>query len=389
MSGTAVIIVAAGRGQRFGAPLPKQYARLGDATVIRKTLEAFAGHPAVTHIQPVIDMDHANLFDAAAEGIDTLPPVAGGATRQASVRAGLKALAIAAPDYVLIHDAARPNVGASIIDAVLAALADVPGAIPALPVVDTLKRANGESVETTVPRDGLWRAQTPQGFRYADIAAAHETYAAENMTDDAALMEAAGLAVRIVPGSEDNIKVTTPDDLRRMEELMAPGQSGGTFPDIRVGSGYDVHRIGPGDGMTLCGVAIPCDMTLIGHSDADVALHAVTDAILGAIAKGDIGSHFPPSDPQWRGASSDRFLAHAVSLLADAGYTLGNVDLTIICERPKIGPHRDAMRTRLAEICGIDAGRVSVKATTTERLGFTGRGEGIAAEAAVTVIADR
>lgn len=386
MPGTAVIIVAAGRGQRFGSELPKQYAPLAGATVIRKTLEAFAGHSGISYIQPVIDLDFAEHFAAAADGIETLPPVAGGASRQASVRAGLAALAGVAPETVLIHDAARPNVSASVIDAVLAALQDAPGTIPALRVVDTLKRAGADGIEATVPRDGLWRAQTPQGFRYKEVFAAHEKYAGENMTDDAALLEAAGLSVRIVPGDENNLKVTTQEDLRRMEELMSPHQSGRTLPDIRTGSGYDVHRIGPGDGVTLCGVNIACDMSLVGHSDADVALHAVTDALLGAIAKGDIGSHFPPSDPQWRGASSDRFLRHAVELMRTDGYALGNIDLTIICERPKVGPHRDTMRAKLAEICGIAVERVSVKATTTERLGFTGRGEGIAAEAVVTVI---
>ncbi len=386
MPGTAVIIVAAGRGQRFGTELPKQYAALAGATVIRKTLEVFTAHGEVTHIQPVIDPDFAQEFAAAADGIETLAPVAGGATRQASVRAGLAALAGVAPDVVLIHDAARPYVTTAIIDAVLDALNDAPGAIPALPVVDTLKRAGADGIETTVPRDGLWRAQTPQGFRYAKIFSAHETFADDNMTDDAALMEAAGQRVLIVPGDENNLKVTTQDDLRRMEELMSPHQSGPSLSDIRTGSGYDVHRIGSGTGMILCGVEIACDMSLVGHSDADVGLHAVTDAILGAIAKGDIGSHFPPSDPQWRGASSDRFLKHAVELMQADGYVLGNVDLTIICERPKIGPHRDRMRARLAEICGVRPDRVSVKATTTERLGFTGRGEGIAAEAVVTVI---
>lgn len=386
MPGTAVIIVAAGRGQRFGSELPKQYAPLAGATVIRKTLEAFAGHSGISYIQPVIDLDFAEHFAAAADGIETLPPVAGGASRQASVRAGLAALAGVAPETVLIHDAARPNVSASVIDAVLAALQDAPGTIPALRVVDTLKRAGADGIEATVPRDGLWRAQTPQGFRYKEVFAAHEKYAGENMTDDAALLEAAGLSVRIVPGDENNLKVTTQEDLRRMEELMSPHQSGRTLPDIRTGSGYDVHRIGPGDGVTLCGVNIACDMSLVGHSDADIALHAVTDALLGAIAKGDIGSHFPPSDPQWRGASSDRFLRHAVELMRTDGYALGNIDLTIICERPKVGPHRDTMRAKLAEICGIAVERVSVKATTTERLGFTGRGEGIAAEAVVTVI---
>lgn len=383
MPGTAVIIVAAGRGRRFGGPLPKQYLDLGGVPVVRRSLAAFADHPRVDAVQPVIDMVDAETFAAACDGLTYRAPVAGGATRQDSVRAGLAALADMAPDRVLIHDAARPNVGVDLIDRVLDALADAPGAIPALAVVDTLKRAGADgAISATVPRDGLWRAQTPQGFRYADIRAAHEALAGRELTDDAALLEASGRTVRIVAGDENNLKVTTPGDLERLEDIMIASDA----PPVRMGTGFDVHRLGPGDGVNLCGITVPSDMELIGHSDADVALHAITDAILGAIANGDIGSHFPPTDPRWKGASSDRFLMHACDLMRDAGYELGNVDLTIICERPKVGPHRDAMRARTAEICGVGVERISVKATTTENLGFTGRGEGIAAQAAVTVI---
>lgn len=386
MPGTAVIIVAAGRGRRFGGPLPKQYLTLGGQPIVRRSLAAFAGHPRVDAIQPVIDMVDADTFAEACAGIPFRSPVAGADTRQGSVRAGLAALADMAPDIVLIHDAARPNVEARLIDRVLDALADVPGVIPALAVVDTLKRADATgAVQGTVPRDGLWRAQTPQGFRYGEIRRAHETFAGREMTDDASLLEAAGSAVRVVAGDERNIKVTTPEDLERLEEIMV----GAVLPAVRVGTGFDVHRLGDGDGVMLGGVRIPCEMSLIGHSDADVALHAVTDAILGAIAEGDIGSHFPPTDPRWKGASSDRFLDHACKLMRAAGYELGNVDLTVICERPKVGPHRDAIRQKMADICGVDVGLVAVKATTTERLGFTGRGEGIAAQAAVTVIRQR
>lgn len=386
MPGTAVIIVAAGRGRRFGAPLPKQYLELGGTPIVRRSLAAFAGHPRIDAIQPVIDLVDAGRFAAACDGIAHRAPVAGGETRQDSVRAGLAALADMNPDIVLIHDAARPNVSADLIDRVIDALSDVPGAIPALAVVDTLKRADAAgAISETVPRDGLWRAQTPQGFRYGDVRAAHERFVGREMTDDAALMEAAGRTVRIVAGDEANLKVTTPGDLERLEDIMRESD-GNALPPVRIGTGFDVHRLGPGEGVNLCGIVVPCDMALIGHSDADVALHAITDAILGAIADGDIGSHFPPTDPEWKGASSDRFLEHACRLMRESGYALGNVDLTIICERPKVGPHRDAMRARTAEICGVGIDRVSVKATTTERLGFTGRGEGIAAQAAVTVI---
>ncbi len=377
---TIALIVAAGRGERAGGGLPKQYRPLAGVPVLRRSLQPFLDHPRIDAVRVVIADGHQDAYAAATAGMTLLDPVAGGAERQDSVRRGLESLAGEAADAVLIHDAARPFVPAAMIDRVLAALADAPAALPVLPVVDTLKRGTGGAVSETVPRDGLWRAQTPQGFRYAEILAAHRVAAgAPPATDDAALAERAGLRVALVDGAEDAAKLTTAEDLARAEARLAAAF------ETRVGTGFDVHRIGPGESMMLGGVAVPADGGLVGHSDADVALHALTDAILGALADGDIGSHFPPSDPQWRGASSDRFLAHAVRLVRERGGRIRHLDLTIICERPKIGPHREAIRTRVASICEVPVGRVSVKATTTERLGFTGRQEGVAAQAAATL----
>jgi 2-C-methyl-D-erythritol 4-phosphate cytidylyltransferase/2-C-methyl-D-erythritol 2,4-cyclodiphosphate synthase len=281
---------------------------------------------------------------------------------------------------VLIHDGARPLVSAAIIDATLSALTDADGAIAALPVRDTVKRATGTGVAETIDRTYLWRAQTPQAFRFGAIRAAHERCAGLDLPDDAAVAERAGHAVELVMGDEDNFKITTAEDLARAERLV---QS--RLGDVRTGTGFDVHRLVPGDGCWINGLKIPSDMALLGHSDADVGLHALTDAILGAIGAGDIGQHFPPTDERWRGAASDKFLAHAGSLVAAKGGVIAHCDVTVICERPKIGPHRAAMVQRIAEILGIAVDRVSVKATTTEQLGFTGRGEGIAAQAAATV----
>lgn len=355
--------------------------------MLRRTIGAFTAHPAVGTVLVVINPDHRDLYDAATAGLPNLPePVPGGASRQDSVRHGLERLAAlpCPPDRVLIHDGARPLIAAETIAAVIAALDHTPGAIAAVPVIDTLKRAEGGSgdgtVTATVDRAGLWRAQTPQGFRFPDILAAHRAAAGLELTDDAAVAERAGLAVAIVPGREENIKVTTPDDLTRAGRLL--NQS---LTDVRVGTGFDVHRFASGDGLFLCGVKVPHTQRLDGHSDADVALHALTDALLGAIGDGDIGSHFPPSDPQWKGADSARFLRHAAGLVHARGGSIAHVDVTIICERPKIGPHRAAMVARLAELLALDPVRVSVKATTTERLGFTGRGEGVAAQAVATV----
>lgn len=389
MGGTAVIIVAGGSGKRFGSEVPKQYLELNGESVIRHCVRAFCDHPDVTIVQPVIRMSDLDTVTKALEGLDYAAPVEGGEERQDSVRNGLAALVDHRPDKVLVHDAARPLVDLAMVDRVLSALETCSAVIPAVPVVDTLKRTNEDgAVLDTVSREHLWRAQTPQGFTYVELSAAHVAAVGLALTDDAAIMESAGHTVHIVTGDENNIKVTNPEDLKRLEMIMSDTSSPAPRPapaDFRIGSGYDVHRIEPGNEITLGGVTFESDVSLMGHSDADVALHAITDAILGALGNGDIGSHFPPSDERWRGAPSDQFLAHACSLMAEAGYELGNIDLTIICERPQIGPHRDAIRARIAEIVAVDVDRVSVKATTTERLGFTGRGEGIASDASVLI----
>ena len=397
---TGVLIVAAGRGSRFGddGP-PKQYRDLAGRMVLTRTLEAFATVSGLEQIQVVINSDDRHLYDAAVQdvAVGLLPPVAGGDTRQASVRAGLDALADhdAALTHVLIHDAARPFVAREAVERLLDALRGAPSALLASPLVDTIKRvapsseAMAPQVQETVPREGLWAAQTPQGFKLTVIRELHRRACGEQapaFTDDAALCEWAGIPVTLVEGDPGNTKLTTKRDFARAEERMhmnvRSAQSVG--PDVRVGQGFDVHRLGPGDHVMLSGVRVPFDRALIGHSDGDVALHALTDAVLATIGEKDIGAHFPPSDPEWRGASSDRFLAHAVGLLESAGGTLTLLDLTIICEAPKIGPHREEMRRRIGEIAGIDPSRVSVKATTSEGLGFTGRGEGIAAMASAT-----
>lgn len=379
MARCVALVVAAGRGTRFGGDMPKQWLELEGRAVLRHSLGLLAAHPAVSAVRVVIHPDDRALYDAAAAGLSLGEPIAGGSSRQESVRLGLEALAAEAPDLVLIHDGARPFLDAGTVSRVVEALAAHPGAIPALPVHDTLKRGSGALVETTVERAGLWRAQTPQGFRFPEILKAHQASAGRELTDDAAVAEAAGLAVALVPGSEDNIKITTAADLDRARRRLA-GQW-----EMRVGTGYDVHKFTAGDHVTLGNVRIPHDAALEGHSDADVALHALTDALLGAIGAGDIGYHFPPTDPRWKGADSARFLDHAGALLAARGGRITHLDVTVICERPKVGPHRLAMIRRIAEILGVDEGRVSVKATTTEGLGFTGRREGIAAQAVATV----
>lgn len=377
----AAIIVAAGRGERLGAEVPKQYLPLGGRTVLYHAAAALCGHPGVGAVRTVIRPEDREHYDAAVEGLDLLEPVAGGATRQDSVRLGLESLEAQAPSNVLIHDAARPFLAADLIGRLVDALAASPGALPALPVADTLKRADEGKVVETVDRGGLWRAQTPQAFHFDAILRAHQSVAGQSgFTDDAAVAEAAGLAVALVEGDEDNFKITSASDLARAERVLL-ARAGET----RVGTGYDVHRLGPGDGVTLCGVHLPCEMSLQGHSDADVALHAVTDALLGAIGAGDIGSHFPPGDPKWAGAASDQFVRDACRRIAARGGRVVHVDLTIVCETPKIAPHRGAMTARLAEVLGVGEGSVSVKATTTEGLGLTGRGEGIAAQAVATV----
>jgi 2-C-methyl-D-erythritol 4-phosphate cytidylyltransferase / 2-C-methyl-D-erythritol 2,4-cyclodiphosphate synthase len=377
---TVALVVAAGRGQRFGAAVPKQYLPLAGKPVLRHGVEAFARHPSVDAVRVVIHGDDRQLYDAALSGLTLLPPVEGGATRQESVRRGLESLAGLACERVLIHDAARPLVDAAVIDRTLAALDHAAGAIPALPIADTVKRAEDGLIAETLDRTKLFRAQTPQTFRYAEILAAHRAAAGRELTDDAAVAEASGLAVALVAGAEDNFKVTNETDLLRAQRLLAPAV------DLRCGNGFDVHRFCPGDKVMLCGIAVPHDRGLEGHSDSDVGLHSLTDALLGAVGAGDIGMHFPPSDPQWRGADSARFLAHAASLVAARGGRVVSVDVTLICERPRIGPYRQAMVERVATILGIDASRVSVKATTTEGLGFTGRQEGIAAQATASVL---
>jgi 2-C-methyl-D-erythritol 4-phosphate cytidylyltransferase/2-C-methyl-D-erythritol 2,4-cyclodiphosphate synthase len=378
----AAVIVAAGTGERFGGSLPKQYRPLAGNSVLRRSVEAFRATGRFDDIVVVIRDEHRPIYETAIAGLGLPEPVIGGATRQDSVRAALEWLAPRAPDLVLVHDAARPLVDRATIDRVLDALADAEAAIAAVPVVDTIKRAESGIAAGTVDRSGLWQAQTPQGFRFPALLAAHRAAAGEALTDDAAVAERQGIHVRLVEGHVDNFKITTEADLTRAERLL------GGAADIRTGTGFDVHRLIPGDAVILCGIRIPHGFKLEGHSDADVGLHALTDALLGAIGAGDIGQHFPPSDERWRGADSAAFLAHAAELVRARG-TILNVDVTLLCERPKIGPHRTAMVARIAEILGIGAERVSVKATTTERLGFTGREEGIAAQASASVRIER
>ena len=382
---TAALIVAGGRGIRASSTLPKQYARIGGASVLTRTLRVFLAHPGIDLVQAVIGAGDTDHYAAAVEGLNgdrLLSPVHGGATRQGSVHNGLQALTAHAPDRVLIHDAVRPFVTDDLIDRVLEALAHTPGAIAALPLADTLKKAGPDQrVAATIDRAQVWRAQTPQGFRFAEILSAHAAAAKAgiDMTDDAAVAEWAGLPVALVMGAETNRKLTTAEDL-----AMADGT--GAAPDVRTGQGFDVHRFAAGDHLWLCGVKLAHSHALEGHSDADVALHALTDALLGAIGAGDIGQHFADTDPRWKGAPSHLFLSEALRLVRAQGGSIGNVDVTILCEAPKIAPHRQAMRRRIAEILDIEEARVSVKATTTEGLGFTGRREGIAALATATVM---
>lgn len=386
---SAALIVAAGRGTRAGVgETPKQFQAIGGRAVLAHVLDAFVAHPAITMIQVVIGSGDAVQYDSIAPHTRRLlPPVVGGSTRQQSVFAGLKALAPHTPARVLIHDAARPFASAELIAAVAAMLTDAEAVIPASPVSATLKVVDRDGrIAATVPRDRLYAAETPQGFRFETILGAHRKAAAEgrDFTDDAAIAEWAGIPVRAVPGDPANVKLTTAADIVAADRRLA-GEAALRLGDVRVGNGYDVHAFGPGNEVMLGGVAIPHSHGLVGHSDADVALHALTDALLGALAQGDIGAHFPPTDPQWRGASSDRFLADAVGRVAARGGVIAHLDLTIIAEAPKIGPHRDALRQRIAGICGIAVDRVAVKATTNERLGFIGRGEGIAAHATATI----
>jgi 2-C-methyl-D-erythritol 4-phosphate cytidylyltransferase/2-C-methyl-D-erythritol 2,4-cyclodiphosphate synthase len=382
---TAVIIVAAGRGERAGAEGgPKQYRKLGTETVLQKTIRAFAQHDAVACVQVVIHADDHALYAASVTpSPKLLTPVNGGATRQASVMAGLKALENNGHDFVLIHDAARPFIQSDLIDRVLHGLETHPAVLPGLSMVDTVKRVGSDGmIGQTVPREDLFAAQTPQGFHFTSIFNAHQKAShsgKSDLTDDSSVAEWAGLKVLPVAGCASNIKLTTPEDFKDISNRMS-------IPDIRVGHGYDTHQLVAGDHVWLCGVRIPHTAALSGHSDADVGLHALTDALLASIADGDIGSHFPPTDPKWKGARSDQFLEYAVDRVRKAGGTITHMDVTLICEAPKIGPHRDKMRQTVAEIADVEIGRVAVKATTNERIGFIGREEGIVATATATVV---
>jgi 2-C-methyl-D-erythritol 4-phosphate cytidylyltransferase/2-C-methyl-D-erythritol 2,4-cyclodiphosphate synthase len=385
MAGCFALIVAAGRGTRLGG-MPKQYREVAGRSLLRLAIERSQASGQFASIAVVIAEADRALYDQAVQGLALLPPAIGGSTRRQSVLNGLEQLARLAPELVSIQDAARPLLDSTLLATLIDRAREVGGAVAGLPVVDTLKRQDEwQRVVATVPRQALWRAQTPQVFRFDAILDAHRRAASlseserDALTDDAQVAERAGLAVALVPGSEDNFKITTEADLQRLQALLeAPRET-------RVGTGFDVHAFGVGDHVTLCGVAIEHDRGLVGHSDADVGLHALTDALLGAIGLGDIGQHFPPSDPQWRGAASRRFVEYAAQAVRQRGGRIVNIDVTLICERPKIGPHRQAMVAAMADMLAIEASRVSVKATTTERLGFTGRGEGIAAQAAVLV----
>lgn len=373
----AAILVAAGSGSRFGADLPKQFLPLAGKPVIRHAAETLAA--AVDVLQPVGDQIP---IEAALSGLAHLPVVPGGTIRQDSVRRGLEALQSASPspEVVLVHDAARPLIPTGTVAALIDALKSADGAIPAVPVPDTLKRVTDGLVSATVSRDGLYRAQTPQAFRFSVLLAAHRAAREGAATDDASLLEAMGHRVVIVPGAEDNIKLTYAEDLARLERLMTHQM----VP--RVGTGFDVHVLQPGRRLVLCGIAVPHELGLAGHSDADVGIHALCDAIYGALAEGDIGRHFPPTETAWKDADSVRFLAHAAERVAARGGRLANADVTLICERPKIAPFAAAMGKRIADVLGVAPGQVSVKATTTEKLGFTGRSEGIAAQAVATIL---
>ncbi|WP_135505575.1 bifunctional 2-C-methyl-D-erythritol 4-phosphate cytidylyltransferase/2-C-methyl-D-erythritol 2,4-cyclodiphosphate synthase [Roseovarius aestuariivivens] len=379
-----VLIVAAGRGTRAGGAEPKQWRPLAGRRVIDWTLEACLAVPGIDHVVVVLHPDEMDRM-APAPRIVTVP---GGETRAQSVRNGLEHLATHAdpPGHVLIHDAARCCVTPDHIAEILRALqtGTTPAVAPALPVTDALWRGADGIVTSTQDRAGLYRAQTPQAFDFAAILEAHRTHTGA-AADDVEVARAAGLDVAIMPGHDTNLKITTPEDFARAAEILRARKET-TLIDIRTGTGFDVHRFGPGDRVTLCGVEVPHDRGLQGHSDADVGLHALTDAIYGALAMGDIGRHFPPSDPQWKGAASHIFLRHAVELADKMGFAISNVDVTLVCERPKIGPHAPAMIAALSEITGLDPARISVKATTSERLGFTGREEGIAAQAVATLV---
>ena len=383
-SSVAAVIVAAGRGTRVGGDLPKQYRTLAGEPVIRASLSLFSWHGEIGAVQAVIHRDDVAAYEAAAKGLKVMSPVFGGVTRQASVRAGLEALSANSPDIVLVHDAARPFCSSSLVSRAIAACKETGAAVPGLEVTDTIKRIRADGLVTgTVNRAELRSVQTPQAFSFPALLEAHRKAAAagrDDFTDDAALAEWAGLKVMAFAGEAGNTKLTTDDDFARAEAKRIA-----SLADLRTGTGYDVHAFGDGDHIMLGGVRVSHGRGVVGHSDADVVLHAIVDAILGALADGDIGKHFPPSDMRWKGASSDQFLKFAVERVTQRGGRVAHIDVTVVCEAPRVGPYRDAMRVRIAEIAGIAVERVGIKATTSEKMGFTGRGEGIAAMATATV----
>ena len=383
MTGCAVLILSGGSGDRFSAKIPKQYFKLGDKTIIRHAIDAFLEHPGIDVIRVVRRPQDKNLYEESVTGISILGPTDGGKTRQESVRLGLESLQDIKPKWVLIHDAARPFPNKNLITRALSGLTTSHAVVPGLPLLDTIKELEDDrkTIKKTIDRKKLWRAQTPQAFHYKTILNAHRTTIQEEVTDDAALAEKNGITVTIVDGDNDNIKITTPEDIEQAKKML-------NFSDTvtHVGTGFDAHRFGPGNHVLLCGIKINHEQGLEGHSDADVPMHALTDAILGAISAGDIGSHFPPSDEKWRGAPSDHFLRHATKLVENLKGKILNVDVTIICESPKISPHRESMQKNISEVIGISLSSVSVKATTTEQLGFTGRREGIVAQAITSIL---
>jgi len=385
---TIALLVAGGTSQRMGGGLAKPYLAIGQDSLMRQSVKAFLTHPGIDGVRVVIRREHHLLYKQAVLGLTLFPCVIGGDTRQESVRRGLESIAHRGCERVLVHDVARPFVSHALISRMLEALDTHKAAVPALPVVDTVKRGvNGAVAGPAISREGLFTVQTPQAFHFASLLAAHQRFAGEQLTDDAALMEKLGTPVALVEGQADNIKITTQKDMDMMQAQLSHAL------ETRTGFGFDVHALKPHHAetpvaqrtITLCGVEIESNMYLEGHSDADVGLHAAVDAILGALADGDIGTHFPPDDPRWQGADSTRFLLHAYELLKSRGGELAHLDITIICERPKISPHREAMIRHIVQALKIAPSRISVKATTTEKLGFTGRGEGIAAQAVATL----
>lgn len=384
---TIALLVAAGTSERLPADLPKPYLQLGRESLMRRTVRAFLDHPGIDGVRVVIRREHHPYYKTAIDGLTLFPCVIGGQTRQESVRRGLESIAHRKPNYVLVHDIARPMVSPALITRTLEALKKHPAVIPAMGIQDTVKRAKNSMVSETVSRENLYTVQTPQGYHFNALLAAHEQWKGESLTDDAALFEKTGSPVAVIDGDPNNIKITTKADLRHMETLLK------LSAETRTGMGYDVHPLTPHDADTpvtrqvikLCGIKIPFTHRLVGHSDADVGLHALVDAILGTFGGGDIGMHFPPDDLRWQGADSERFLLYTYELLTNRGGELVHLDVTLICEKPRISEYREQMKNHIAQLLKLSPDRVSIKATTSEKLGFTGRGEGIAAQALATV----